>query len=609
MKQVTDSPQMQAATQGLADTVARPGQPSVWSLIWPMMRPWKWWMIGALGLNVIHGLAISYQNLVPKWLISDVLLPPDYTVAQRMWRVALLALIYLLVSNVGRMLVWHAGYRLFTAVRERMVFALRSFFFRHVNHLCLRFHGEHPSGELFNYLFGSPLATVMQFYQHGSTQVAGAVFTVVTTLLLIGLWDWVLTVVLLGTALVSVLVMRSSMAEVRRLTREFQETESNVSGRIADVLRGSTAVKLYAMEQQVEQAFERDAFRLWRMSYTRDVRTHIQWMKQEAVNYFAYATLIVVATWRYVGGHVDAGMVAAYLTSFGGITGPLSQVFAAVTMWGGAQASIQRIGAVLKTASSTPDPVGPVEAMPQQGDIVFDDVTFGYAADQPPVLAGLTLRVPYGQKVALVGPSGAGKTTLTQLLLRLYDPQAGRITIGGVDLRHVPGAELRRCFGIVPQDPFIFRTDIRENVRVACPEATDEQLIEACQRANAWEFIAALPQQLAERVGEGGSSLSGGQRQRLAIARALLAQPGFFIFDEATSALDTLSEQLIQQTLERELQGRTAFFIAHRLATVKHCDRILVLREGRVVQDGSYTELVSQPGLFRELVHGQQLQG
>ncbi len=607
MEEIKDDPRMQQATQGLVQVVRKAGAPSVWSLVWPMMRPWRWWMVLALGLNVLHGLSITYQNLVPKWLISDVLMPPGYTVRERMVRVAGLAVIYLAVSNVGRMLVWHTGYRLFTAVRERMVFALRSFFFRHVNHLCLRFHGQTPSGELFNYLFGSPLATVMQFYQHSSMAVVGAVFTLVTTLLLIGLWDWVLTVVMLVTVVVSVAVMRSSMAEVRRLTREFQETESKVSGRVADVLRGSTAVKLYAMESQVEMAFEQDAAHLWRMSYKRDVRTHVQWMKQESVNYFAYATLIVVATWRYVNGHVDEGMVAAYLTAFGGLTGPLSQIFASVTMWGGAQASIQRIGAVLKTASTTPDPVGPVVTMPRSGDIVFDTVTFGYEESQPPVLKGLSLTIPYGQKVALVGPSGAGKTTLTQLLLRLYDPWEGRITIGGVDLRHVPGTELRRRFGIVPQDPFIFRTDIRENVRVACAEATDEQLIDACRRANAWEFIQSLPEQLGERVGEGGSSLSGGQRQRLAIARALLAQPGFFIFDEATSALDTLSEQLIQQTLERELQGQTVFFIAHRLSTVKHCDRILVMREGRVEQDGSYAQLVSETGLFAELVHGQQL--
>jgi ABC-type multidrug transport system fused ATPase/permease subunit len=206
-----------------------------------------------------------------------------------------------------------------------------------------------------------------------------------------------------------------------------------------------------------------------------------------------------------------------------------------------------------------------------------------------------------------VGPSGAGKSTLSQLLMRLYDPGSGVVSLAGVDLRSFRGSDLRRRFGVVPQDPFIFRASIRDNVKVARAEADDTAIQRALQLANAWEFVDQLPDKLDTRVGEGGSSLSGGQRQRLAIARALLADTPFFIFDEATSALDTLSEALIQHTLDTVLAGRTAILIAHRLATVKKCDRLVVIQEGRVVQDGSYDQLVRQPGLFAELVRGQML--
>jgi len=607
MKNMIYSEPMEAASRGLAEVTNKAGPTSARRMVWPLMRPWRLWLLGAIALNCIHGLAITFQNLMPKWLISDVLKAPGYTPRQRMVRVVILAVTYLVVSNVGRMIVWHLGYRIFTAVRERMVFVLRDFFFRHVNHLCLRFHGEHPSGELFNYLFGSPLATIMSFYQHTSMHVAGAVFTIISTLVLVGIWDPFLTGVLFITAFTSVLVMRSSREKIRELHRDFQETESSVSGHVADILHGSRAVKIYGMEKQVEKDFERDAFLLWQKSYDRDIRTHMQWMRQEATTYLAYALLIIVATWRYIGGHVDEGVVAAYLTAFGGLTTPLSLIFTAVTMWGGAQASIQRIGTVLKTASTTPDPVGPVLAVPRTGDIVFDHVTFSYGDVGVPVLYDICLTIPFGQRIALVGPSGAGKTTLSQLVLRLYDPQEGRITLGGVNLRSLNGSELRHVFGVVPQDPFIFRAQIRDNVRVARPDATDAELIEACERANAWEFVKVLPHKLDELVGEGGFSLSGGQRQRIAIARAVLAQPGFVIFDEATSSLDTLSEKLIQDTLERELRDRTAIFIAHRLATVKNCDRILVLQDGRIVQDGTYAELASRPGLLRRLVEGQSL--
>jgi ABC-type multidrug transport system fused ATPase/permease subunit len=198
---------------------------------------------------------------------------------------------------------------------------------------------------------------------------------------------------------------------------------------------------------------------------------------------------------------------------------------------------------------------------------------------------------------------------VTQLLLRLYDPDQGTVSLDGTDLRLCSGPEVRQRFGVVPQDPFIFRTTIRENLCVARPDASDTEMRTACEQANAWEFISRLPEKMETRVGEGGSSLSGGQRQRLAIARALLASPDYFIFDEATSALDTVSEHLVQEAMEKCVAGRTALIIAHRLATVKNCDRILVADGGKIAQDGTYDELVDQPGLFRNLVQGQVLRG
>ena len=217
------------------------------------------------------------------------------------------------------------------------------------------------------------------------------------------------------------------------------------------------------------------------------------------------------------------------------------------------------------------------------------------------------MTIPRGQRVALVGPSGSGKTTIVQLALRLYDPQQGQVRMAGIDLRRFTGLQLRKRFGVVPQDPFIFRATARDNVRVACPEASDAAIERACELANAWEFVQRLPGGLDSLIGEGGASLSGGQRQRLALARAFLAEPQLFVLDEATSALDTLSEKLIEDALRKNLGGRTAIVVAHRLATVKYCDRILVLDHGRIVQDGSYDEL-ARSGLFRDLLHGQQVQ-
>lgn len=603
-----DHPGVRAAEAQIEQSVARTANVTASTLAVPLLRPWYPHLAAAIALNSLHGLAVALQNLTPKWLISDILKPAELSWREKMLRLAVLAVLYFVVSTFGRMLMWHAGYRIFTHVRERALFTLRAFFFRHVNHLCLRFHGRHPSGELFNFLFGSPLANVVQFYQHTSTSVPGAIFTLVSTLLLLGLWDPVLTSVLFLTALASVMVMNHARRRMRELHRDYQAAEGDVAGHVADLLRGNRAVKIYAMEEFVAEEFERDATRIGRKSYERDIRSHIQWMKQETVTYVAYAVLLVAAGWRYLGGHADEGVIAAYLNAFNGILGPLTAIFTSVTLLGGAQASMERIGHVLKTASSTPDPGRQQAAEPPgEGAIAFRNVTFRYESEREPVLQDFSITIRAGQRIALVGPSGAGKSTVIQLLMRLYDPQQGTIEIGGVDLRQCRGTDLRRRIGVVPQDPFIFRASIRDNLRVARPDATDAEIIAAAERAHAWEFIRELPQKLDEVVGEGGASLSGGQRQRLAIARVLLMAPSLLVFDEATSALDTVSERLIQESLEAESAGRTAIFIAHRLATVRSCERILVIDRGRVVQDGTYEQLASIEGPFRNMVQGQQL--
>ena len=580
---------------------------SLRTVVWPLLRPYRWWLVAAGLLNAAHGAAVSIQNLTPKWLIDDVLVPSELSSAERWRRCLLLGAIYLVVSIFGRMIVWHLGYRIFTYVREKAVLALRAQFFRHVNHLCLRFHGTHSSGELFSYLFGSPLTNIMGFYQHASMFCLGALVILITTLATASAWDWALGVVLAITVVASVLLMNRSRQRVHAIAKDFQHTEGLVTGHIADLLRGNKAVKLYAMEEQVALTFTEQARQIGSKTYDRDIRSHLEWMKQEAFSYLMFVVLMLVCAWRYADGHATLGVVIAVFMSFNTLLGPLQQLFQAMTLWGSAQASIERIGEVLNAASSTPDPVPtavPI-AVPPAGDIAFDDVHFAYG--EQAVLRGLNLQIPYGQRIAFVGPSGAGKSTVSQLLMRLYDPTRGTVSVAGVDLRRFKGNELRKRFGVVPQDPFIFRTSIRDNVKVARPDADDEAIIAALRQANAWEFVEALPGKLDECVGEGGSSLSGGQRQRLAIARALLADTPFFIFDEATSALDTLSEELIQRTLDSTLRGRTSILIAHRLATIKNCDRIIVLRDGRVEQDGTYDQLVRAPGLFSELVNSQRL--
>jgi len=566
----------------------------------PQLRP-HWKVLGvAFTLNALHGVAITVQNLTPKYLIDDVVKPALGGENRWMWLAGLMG-VYLVISIVCRMIFWHLSFRLFTQVRERILLRLRARFFRHINSLCLRFHGRHNSGELFSYLFGSPLGQMQQFMHQTALMGPGMVAVLVSSIAALAMWDWLMTLVLALSVGTSVWLMNQARHKIHGYHTAFQNTESAVSGRVADLIRGAREIKLYAAEGMVGRDFKEQAATISQKSVWRDIQSHIEWMKQEGAGYVFFVLVCSVGAWRCLEGRISEGELVAYLISFSALQGPLQQLYQIVTLYGSAEATFGRIEAVLRTPSTTPDPPsGEAEAVPERGSLVFRGVRFRYASKD--ILNGLDFTIPYGQKVAFVGPSGAGKTTVSQLILRLYDPSEGAVELDGRDLRRCRGADVRRRFGVVPQAPYFFQASLRENLLMVRPDADEGMIRRACELANAWEFISNLPEGLETRVGEGGSNLSGGQRQRLAIARVMLMDPPFFIFDEATSALDTVSERLIQDALARNLQGRTAVFIAHRLATIQGCDRILVLEQGRVVQDGTYAELAAQPGLFQSMV-------
>jgi subfamily B ATP-binding cassette protein MsbA len=270
-----------------------------------------------------------------------------------------------------------------------------------------------------------------------------------------------------------------------------------------------------------------------------------------------------------------------------------------------AAAPCSRIWEIIDTQSTLIDAPDAIELPSIEGRITFRDVSFAYDADSPPVLTNLSVEVEPGQVVALAGPSGAGKTTVANLVPRLYDVTSGAVLVDGHDVRRVTRASLRRFMGIVPQDTVLFATTVRENIAYGRDDATLEQVIAAAQAAQAHEFISAMPNGYETDIGEGGVKLSGGQRQRIAIARALLRDPRVLILDEATSSLDAESESAVQAAISRLLQGRTALIIAHRLSTIRDADRILVMDRGRVVEEGTHTQLMAAGGLYRALYETQ----
>jgi len=573
-----------------------------WNTLWRYFRNSRGLIFGALGLNMVCGLAITAQNAIPKYLTDSVLLADLPPASKIQGAVALMAA-YLFICLVGRMLCWHLSMRLFARACTRALVRIRTDFFQHVNFLCLRFHEQKQSGELLSYLFGSPLGGVQQFLFQFVLVVPFVVFTLLSTLALVFSWNPILAGILLGGLLFNAWVSPGATRQIRELNQSFQRLESSVSGRASELLRGQKAVKILGAEESVVERFRQDAADIGSKSYEVQVRSHLQALKSEAIQVFVFSALAVAGAVLFVQGRVQLGEVVATLASHAAISPLIGNLFQCALAQGVAHAGLNRIESVLAHKTSTPEAPATEVEIPERPSLELRDIIFAY--QEKPVIHGISLKVPYGQKVAFVGHSGCGKSTIVSLMLRLYDPGSGSVLLDGIDLREVSLQTVRRQFGVVPQETFLFHASVRENILLANPDATDGEIVAALERANAWEFVRRLPDTIHTILGEGGATLSGGQRQRIGIARALVQRPPIFIFDEATSALDSTSESLITETLTHALRGNTAFVIAHRLSTIRFCDRVVVFDHGRIVQDGTYSELAANPGPFRELLDAQ----
>jgi subfamily B ATP-binding cassette protein HlyB/CyaB len=386
----------------------------------------------------------------------------------------------------------------------------------------------------------------------------------------------------------------------RRIEEKFNRGAENQAF-LVETVNGIETLKAMAIEPQMQRRWEEQLSGYVHSSFR--VLALGNWASQSV----QFISKIVTGMTLYFGAYlvIEGNLSVGELIAFNMLAGRVAQpVLRLAQIWQDfhqARVSIARLGDILNT---TPEPMfsAAKSALPAiRGDIVFEHLTFRYRVDGPEVLHDVTLRVPAGQVVGIVGPSGSGKSTLTKLVQRLYVPEAGRVLIDGADLGVVDVAWLRRQIGVVLQENVLFNRSIRDNIALADPGMQMEQVVAAAQLAGAHDFILELPGGYDTIVGERGASLSGGQRQRIAIARALVTNPRIVIFDEATSALDYESERIVQENMRRIAQGRTVLVIAHRLSTVRRADRIITIERGRIVEDGSHDELIRTGGRYATL--------
>jgi ATP-binding cassette subfamily B protein len=576
-------------------TIERQRDLSALRMVFPYMLPYRWQLVGAaIALMVAAGTVLAMGTGL-RFLIDKGFAAGDPELLDR--AVVVLGGVVLVLAMAS-----YARFFLISWVGERVVADLRSALFDHVVGLSATFFESRRTGEVISRI-GTD-TTLVQTVVGSSVSIAlrnalmfagGLVMLLVTSPKLAGMVLLVIPLVVVPIVLLG--------RRVRRLSRSSQDRVADVGAYVEETLSGIRVVQAFGHEaldkarfaERVEDAFATAVLR---------VRNRAALTAVVIAFVFGAVTIVLWIGGRDVlSGRITPGELSAfvfYAIVVAGSTGALSEVLGDLQRAAGA---MDRLIGLLSTQAEIAAPTNPVALpVPAEGRIAFEAVTFHYPSrpDQA-ALEALTFTVEPGETVALVGPSGAGKTTVFQLLLRFYDPSAGVVRLDGVPLLDADPAEVRARIGLVPQDAVIFSADVSENIRYGRPDASDAEVRAAADAAHAIEFIEKLPEGFASHLGEKGVRLSGGQRQRLAIARAILRDPAVLLLDEATSALDAESERAVQNALERIMAGRTTLVIAHRLSTVLSADRIIVLQDGRAVASGSHVELLAKNPLYARL--------
>ena len=586
----------------MSASTARPASKQARSLsgLLPFLRPYRGRIVLALVLLVCAALATLAFPLALRGLIDA-----GFGASNPGERLMALREHFLAMFAVGAALGVFSASRFYmvTWLGERITADLRNAVYRHVLLQSPEFFETTQTGEVLSRITTD--TTVVQTVV-GSSLSMGLRNTVM------GVGALVMLVVtnpyVMGQVLgILVLIVAPALyfgRRVRKLSRASQDRVADTSAIAAEVLNAVTVVQSYTQEQAESTRFSRASEAAFDTAISRtQVRSFLVAFIITAV-FGAMLWGLYQGTQAVIAGHITAGhlgQTVVYVTLLVSSVAVLAEVWGDVLRAAGAT---ERLVELMNASSPVADPPAP-QALPATtggSEVAFDAVRFHYPSrPNTAALDDVRLTIAPGETVALVGPSGAGKTTLFQLLLRFYDPQAGQIRLNGVPTQQLSLAALRGAIGLVPQDSVIFSTTAMENIRYGRPEATDAEVIAAAQAAFADDFIRALPEGYASFLGERGVRLSGGQRQRISIARAMLPNPPLLLLDEATSALDAESERVVQAALEAAMQHRTTLVIAHRLATIQKADRIVVLDAGRIVDIGRHDELVARGGLYAKL--------
>ncbi len=506
--------------------------------------------------------------------------------------------IYLLSALFG----WLQGY-IMAGVVARVIFRLREEVDLKLARLPLKYFDSHPRGDILSRVTND-IDNIQQTMQQTLTQIITSLLTLVGVLAMMFWISPLLAVIALVTVPISVAI---TMVIAKRSQKQFAlqwEHTGSLTGHVEETFTGHTIVKIFGRQKEAVARFDEDNEELYQASFKAQFISGIIMPMMMFVGNLQYVAIAVVGSLRVATGALSLGDVQAFIQYSQMFMQPITQTASVANVLQSAVASSERVFELLDETEQSAEPAAPVVLKHAEGRVRFDDVSFRYLPDIP-LIEHQSFEVKPGQTVAIVGPTGAGKTTLVNLLMRFYEIDEGTIEVDGVDTRTMNRDDLRRLFGMVLQDAWLFSGTIRDNIAYGRENATEEQIRAAAEAAHVDHFVRTLPEGYDTKLDDDSANISQGERQLLTIARAFLADPEILILDEATSSVDTRTEVLIQRAMARLLHDRTSFVIAHRLSTIREADLILVMDKGAIVEQGTHRELLAARGFYHDLYNSQ----
>ena len=506
--------------------------------------------------------------------------------------------VYVISSLFGWLQAW-----IMAGVTQRTVLRLREDVDRKLGRLPLSYFDGQSRGDLLSRVTND-IDNIGQTLQQSLTQLITSLLTIVGVLILMLTISWELAVIsiLAVPASIVVTIIIASRSQ-KQFVAQWASTGA-LNGHVEEMHTGHAIVKAFGRQAEAIEAFDRENEKLYDASYRAQFISGIIMPMMNVISNLNYVAIAVIGGIRVATGQMSLGDVIAFIQYSRQFTFPIVQAASIANVLQSAVASAERVFELLDAEEEIADPVAPVRLPSTKGAVTFEDVSFRYKPEVP-LISGLNLVADAGHAVAIVGPTGAGKTTLVNLLMRFYELDGGRIAIDGVDIRSMTRDDLRRTFGMVLQDTWLFHGTIRDNIAYGRDGATEAEIVAAAEAAHVDHFVRTLPDGYDTVIDDDATNLSAGEKQLLTIARAFLADPAILILDEATSSVDTRTEVLIQRAMARLMKDRTAFVIAHRLSTIRDADTILVMDRGSIVEQGNHAELIAKNGFYAELYNAQ----